>query len=452
MKRIFASSIAALLLTLTACGSPQTPDTSAPSDSRSTAAEQPPAPTDENGDIVIRLAVNKYMGYEVDKAIREFNELDNGYHIQKVFYDHESVYNSGNAIRSADMKLQMDIMNGDVVDMVADNAFEEVSRYEILTQKGAFADLYPFLDGDTGTNRSELHAHVLELHETDEQLCQMPMYFYIQTVLGLTEDVGTKENWTFDEMLMHWEAMPEGSVFSSNNTKLYVYNHLIRGNLSAFVDYKNATCSFDSPEFVEMLEFCNSFDVIYDKSQPDGRNPNFVRLMVLDCFNGFHFSVGSDEGEEYTLVGYPTNEGNGAFLNTTYSRYAICADTPPEVQEGAWAFIRTLADEDFCCDISNAYNNFVGFPVNRAAFERLAQEELNRPEAEQYSYGNMTQAEYERLCAYIQSIDRINDNIDDALETIVNEEIDLLFKGECTAQQCADMIQSRASLYISERS
>ena len=122
--------------------------------------------------------------------------------------------------------------------------------------------------------------------------------------------------------------------------------------------------------------------------------------MGIDCFNSFHYILGGDEGEEYTLVGYPTNEGNGAFLNTTYSRYAICADTPPEVQEGAWEFIRMLADEDFCCDMSNAYNNLVGFPVNRAAFERLAQEELNRPEEEQYSYGNMTQAEYERLCAY----------------------------------------------------
>lgn len=94
----------------------------------------------------------------------------------------------------------------------------------------------------------------------------------------------------------------------------------------------------------------------------------------------------------------------------------------------------------------------VGFPVNRVAFERLAQEELNRPEEEQYSHGNMTQAEYDRLCAYIESIDTMNDLIDDDLENIVNEEVDRLFNGKCTAQQCADMIQSRAAIYIAERS
>ena len=111
-----------------------------------------------------------------------------------------------------------------------------------------------------------------------------------------------------------------------------------------------------------------------------------------------------------------------------------------------------LMDEDFCCDMYNKYNRLVGFPVNRVAFERLAQEELNRPEEEQYSHGNMTQAEYDRLCAYIESIDTMNDLIDDDLENIVNEEIDRLFNGKCTAQQCADMIQSRAAIYIAERS
>lgn len=46
----------------------------------------------------------------------------------------------------------------------------------------------------------------------------------------------------------------------------------------------------------------------------------------------------------------------------------------------------------------------------------------------------------------------MNDLIDDDLENIVNEEIDRLFNGKCTAQQCADMIQSRAAIYIAERS
>ena len=64
----------------------------------------------------------------------------------------------------------------------------------------------------------------------------------------------------------------------------------------------------------------------------------------------------------------------------------------------------------------------------------------------------ISETEYDRLCAYIEIIDTMNDLIDDDLENIVNEEIDRLFNGKCTAQQCADMIQSRAAIYIAERS
>ena len=37
-----------------------------------------------------------------------------------------------------------------------------------------------------------------------------------------------------------------------------------------FVDYENAVCSFDSPEFIKLLEFCNEFPQEIDK--PDLSN------------------------------------------------------------------------------------------------------------------------------------------------------------------------------------
>ena len=430
------------------------------------------AVTESDENIIIRLAVNKYMGYEVDKAIKEFNALDNGYEIDKIVYNHENVYNSGNAIRSADMKLQMDIMNGDVVDMVADNAFEEISRYEILTEKGAFADLNPFLDGDTGTDRSELHAHVLELHQMEGKLYQMPMYFNIETVMGLREDVGTKENWTFDEMLTHWEAMPEGAVFSSNNTKDYVYMALIRGNLSAFVDYENVTCSFDSPEFIRMLEFCNSFPETpnaYLDYNPD-RMPIFLIERTFMGFYDYHYEINSNYFPlpeiNYTFVGYPSEDGQGSFIDTVRERYSICASASPEVQAGAWEFISYMLDEDFQYAHDSLYHELsgpdvnCGFPVNIAAFERKANDLLMH-EGEPHlilevegerDIGYLTQAEYDRLVTFIESLSRMNSHVDRTTWNIIEEEIGGLFAGERTAEEVAESIQSRVEILISERS
>lgn len=464
MKKRLTLFLAAMVFAMTACQNQSIQNSEQGSISEVT--------TQQQEDVLIRLAVNKYMGYEVDKAIKEFNALDNGYQIKTVTYDHEHVYNSGNVLRTSDMKLQMDIMNGDVVDMVADRAFEEISRYEILTEKGAFADLNPFLDGDTGRNRSELSAHILELHRTEEKLYQMPMYFNIQTVLGLREHVGTKENWTFEEMLAHWEAMPEGSVFSSNNTKDYVYMALIRSNLSAFVDYENATCSFDSPEFIRMLEFCNSFPETpnaYLGYNPD-RMPIFVSEYTFEGFFNYHYRINSHyfplPNLDYTFVGYPSEDGTGSFIDTVGQRYSICATASPEVQVGAWEFISYMLSEDSQYNHDELYKESSGeaypnrgFPMNCSAFERKANELLQH-EGEPYmvndseserDIGYLTRAEYDRLVTFIDSLSRMNSHVDRTTWDIIEGEIGGLFSGERTAEEVAKSIQGRVEILISER-
>ncbi len=455
MTKLFALAVSVLLL-CTGCGKDLTEST-APMESRqeSTSGET----ESPKEDIIIKMAIHTSVCQEVSGAVREFNAAENGYKIELVDYDEydgEDSYDEGGALiaggwAKADFELQMDILKGDTVHIVPEDTFSDSGKFDLLMTKGAFIDLYPFLDGDAEINRDTLNPHILKLCETEGKLCCLPQFYWIETMFGKTEYVGEQEGWTFAELKDRWNAMPDDATFNLNTDKEGVFRVILRDNLGAFLDYENGTCSFDSPEFVEMLDFCNAFILLEGKDEPDTRKPKFVMDMTLCGFNEFHRILTWEDSADFTLVGYPAQEGNGAFLHPI-SRYAICADTPPEVQAGAWAFLRMLMAEDFSCDMYNNYNGLLGFPVNRAAFERLAQEELNRPEAEQYSYGNMTQAEYERLCAYIQNIDKINDNIDDDLETIVNEEIDLLFNGEYTAQQCAEMIQSRASLYISERS
>ena len=62
----------------------------------------------------------------------------------------------------------------------------------------------------------------------------------------------------------------------------------------------------------------------------------------------------------------------------------------------------------------------------------------------------MTQAYADELKAYIEGIRDIS-VYDTTIMEIVNEEAQKYFAGEQTSQQAADMIQSRASLYLSEQ-
>ncbi len=463
MKKILALyAAAAFLFSMTACTASDIPQSIA----ENTASTAAPAE-----DIIIRLAVNKYMGYEVDEAVKAFNALDNGYEVKTYVYDSEQMYHVGGAMKTADLKLQMDIMNGDTVDMVADAAFGDISRYDILTEKGAFADLYPFLDSDVGISRSELNAHILEIHETDGMLCQMPMYFNIETMIGWEEHVGTKEQWTFAEMLEKWEAMPEGAAFCNNSTQLGVYRAIIRSNLSAFVDYENGTCSFDSPEFVRLLEFCAGFPRDPDSyvEYLPGAQAQFLQYCPIMGFHDYHYTFSGNfygyptEDVQYTIVGYPSEDGTGSYIDTVRERYSICASAAPEVQAGAWAFMSYMLEEDFQYERDGLYKELTGalhpncgFPVNTAAFERKAAELWEEhlilsTSGDLVDIGPLTQEEYDRLVRLVNSLTRMHSYVDRSAWTIIEEEIEMLFNGTCTAEEAAERIQGRMEIMISEK-
>ena len=289
IRKYLALALSVLFL-CAGCGRTAAPEDAAPSDFVGTEEiSETESPREE---IVIKMAMHTSLSQEITNAVRAFNEADNGYKIEYVDYDEyddADSYTSDGALlpggrSKADFELQMDILKGDTVHIVPDTAFGDEGKFDILKEKGAFIDLYPYLDGDAQINRDTLDSHVLELCETDGKLCYLPTFYWIESMIGKTEYVGEKEGWTFAELKARWNAMPDHATFNHQTTKYGVYWEILRSNLGAFLDYSNGTCSFDSPEFVEMLEFCNSFKVIYEETEADSRNPNFVRSLMLAGF------------------------------------------------------------------------------------------------------------------------------------------------------------------------
>ena len=59
--------------------------------------------------------------------------------------------------------------------------------------------------------------------------------------------------------------MPEGcEVFSVGTTRDSVFSDVCSLNLSNFVDWSTGQCSFNSQEFIDLLEFANSFPQTFD--------------------------------------------------------------------------------------------------------------------------------------------------------------------------------------------
>ncbi len=395
-----------------------------------------------------------------DEAVEDFNSADNGYQI--VFKDYSEYYDSskdgagGPSMQSyskIDFQLSMDLINGEQLDIIPQSVFADNGKFNSLVEKGAFVDLYSYMENDPEVNLDSLNEHVLKLSEVNGNLYYMPLAFKIETLAGYTKYVGAKENWSMNDLKFAWQKMPANSTFNGQTTKDYVYMTLLRGELSSFIDYTNEICFFDSPEFIDILNFCNSFpEPTQYKVDTDWDAPTFLFPFRVYNFDDFHTKLWNERNDEVTLVGYPSDDESGSFI-TPLNVYAINAKSSPEVQEGAWEFLRTLASYEVQYSLGE-YN----FPINNDAFHDRGNEEMKRKEnkvgfqgVEEIDLGTLTQTEYDRLTAFIDNTKKINNGIDDEMFTIIEEELWEMFDNVKTPEETAKTIQSRIKLFVSEK-
>lgn len=76
-----------------------------------------------------------------------------------------------------------DIINTSDIDIITGYSFIEEANYKNLQQKGAFADLYQFMENDTEINTQTLNSHVLQLNEIDGKLFSIPTFYTANTLI-----------------------------------------------------------------------------------------------------------------------------------------------------------------------------------------------------------------------------------------------------------------------------
>ena len=380
-----------------------------------------------------------------------------------------------------------------------------------LAARGLLTDLYPLIDsGKYGLSRSSFVQSVLKALEIDGKLYQMPVAFEIMSAFGLERTVGGYGTWDFAAVQDAMAQLPEddATIFNRDMTKSIALEDCIRINLSSFVDWTTGTCSFDSDAFLSLLNFANSFPAEYDaandnepyepENQRIARGAQLLNACRLNSFSSYLYQCVFFE-EPIRFIGYPSGGiNNGScFTMEDVSPFAISASCRDV--DGAWEFISSFVTDEAQIVEDDNYNQF---PINKAAFDDAAA----CLKQYRYSMGNdgkpyvndkgetvripwevasgsrtyppdfeIRDAAGELIAAVEPSnptmidIYRLSDEqIDSMLELIdsttlaVSEQSDLydiiieecsaFFAGAKDAKQTADIIQSRASLYIAEHS
>lgn len=481
-KHILSAAAILMALSLTSCSNAvKNVENSAENSSGTSQIEDS---NKEDVVITIALAVEPEPG-EYD----EFNNADNGYRIEYVAgrsrfdANDDPIMYTTEEIQKHDFDMIQRIINEDDIDLVGAFSFSNPAYYEILKNKGAFVDLYEFMKDDPDVNPEKLNKHILELCENDGHLYGLPISYNAHTMIGKKEYVGDKQNWTVDEFLEHWNNMPDNTTISGTRNAENIYYILLRSNLNSYVDYINAEVHFDSPDFRKLLEFCGSFESNYgEKSELDYNAPDFISVYDVTGFNssllGYGYSdtnealVSHIKDDEYTLVGYPDSDGQGSYISTN-GELSICTHSSKEKQNAAWEYIRQSRTEEYQLDhfiqkteqyIAGekvvSYSPECGFLINnnarKTAAERICNGEYSNPtyenKGEIFETPLPTMEDCEFIENYVDSINRIDTELDRSLWEIVNEEIIAYLGGDQDIDRTIDMIQNRASLMVSEQS
>lgn len=321
-------------------------------------------------------------------------------------------------------------------------------------------DLYGLLDKDTELSRDDFLPNVLTACEYDGKLAILPQTFTLQTVIGKADDVGTTPGWTVSDMKALLASKPEGTQLFWGMDRTSALTALMSLGYNDFINWEDASCNFDSQEFIDVLDFANMFPEEFEYR--DDMEDSTVLLsqgkQLLDTYYLSDFEqvqmYRAIFGGPTTFIGYPTSEGNGAMLslNNIIGISNSCKDV-----DGAWQFLRTFYLPKKSSDGDSDYT--YGFSIRKDDFEKYCQDAMKADSdgGSTWGWGEFeveiqpaTQEDVDQVKDLVYNTTAVSGAVSDDITNIINEEAAAYFSGQKSAEDVAEIIQSRMQVYLSE--
>lgn len=402
-----------------------------------------------------------WLSQDTRSSIINFNKSNANYRIIVEEYASDDYY-------SGLTRFNNDLTSGNSPDII-DISSINFSQY---ASKHVFEDLYPYMERD-GIEAEDYLSNILKAYEVDGKLYGVMPQFYISTVLAKASNVGDAAGWTMSEMLDFAESHEAANLFDYGSRSSILY-YCVYNNIEEYIDWEAGKCSFNSEDFIRVLEFAKKFpeEVKYE-DQGEGTSArlrsNKVLLMQysLSSVQEFQMLTGL-YGEKIAFIGYPNNERRSNLIQPTNGSAAISSKS--KNKDGAWEFVKVFISEEYQNNLVDSHHNW-GFPILKEALEKQFEQDMtpeyyedsegNRQENPKTTWGwddfNMeiyaaTPSEIDAVRAVIHSADRLAGSINEELTNIITEETEPFFKDQKSAKETADIIQNRVQTYVNENS
>ncbi len=307
----------------------------------------------------------------------------------------------------------------------------------IDTSSDAFEDLYAFIDSDTELGRDSFLPNYLQALTIYGELHELWTGTVINTVAARAADIGRETELSpnyYTELLM--ENNNYEAVFDSYMSKENLLKWVAALGVNLYIDKENGTCDFASQSFAELLTWCNDMG----NEIPEGSSviePLDISEVILSLE-----IISSPErvayiremfGEPFTFVGFPIGNNTGSYYSCPEGCFRMAIPKNSANKSGAWEFIKQQVS------YSTQLQSYFNLPVNYDAFYRNADAKLNDEELQQL-------IDLTKNTLYAENVS------DSPVKEIIMECGRSFIAGDKSIEETVATIQSRAELYLAERS
>lgn len=365
-----------------------------------------------------------YPRAELYTIVNDFNRTSEGYRVE--------VQLLGEGGLTAEL-LRTQLIAGEGPDIFA---FYDRSS---LADLGAnsFEDLLTYLDADAEYGRDTLVPELLEAMCVQGKLSWLPYSFGISTFTAPSAYL-SEPGFSFDEAKQA-AAKARLPLFPGWMTRDILWGWLSDFAVGQYMDLEAGTCSFDSEDYISLLEECaaaasefgSDSAALYNSLLQFELLQNLIRVSTIS----------SNYGGDYAYVGAPGGMSNGSMFSPDLC-FAISGAS--EHKDAAWQLVRSCLSEEHQSALSG------GFPASAQALDAMIDDAVaNGVHYYEYEY-ELDKADAAKLRGLISETQTAQDAYP-AVLNIMAEDAAQFFAGQITAEQAAAYTQDRVSIWLAEQ-
>ena len=301
----------------------------------------------------------------------------------------------------------------------------------------SFEDLLIYLDADEEYGRDTLVPELLEAMCVQGKLSWLPYSFGISTFTAPSAYL-SEPGFSFDEAKQ--AAAKAGlPLFPGWMTRDILWGWLSDFAVGQYMDLEAGTCSFDSEDYISLLEECAAAASEFGSDSAALYN-SLLQFELLQ--NLIRVSTISDNyGGAYAFVGLPNETTNGSMFSPDLC-FAISSTSGNK--DAAWQLVRS------CLSDEHQQMNLTSFPASASVLDAMIDDAVeNGVHYYEYEY-ELDEADAAKLRGLISETQTAQDAYP-AVLNIMAEDAAQFFAGQITAEQAAAYTQNRVSTWLAEQ-